>query len=163
MTLKHCFANCETSLGTTIKPLGNYLPGRDENSDQAAAAIGVSQTESFVKLKEMLDAIAQQQATAEALILEAAKYQDEITIPNTVAAQTDVTDLAAQPKAGAKRRDSAIAVQYREREENTYIVSDAPDNRYTLAQRNDKLGKVTGSVALLFVQNGAGIQQDGQG
>ena len=58
-------------------------PGRDENSDQAAAAIGVSQTESFVKLKEMLDAIAQQQATAEALILEAAKYQDEITIPNT--------------------------------------------------------------------------------
>ena len=153
VTLKHCFANCETSLGTTIKPLGNYLPGRDENSDQAAAAIGVSQTESFVKLKEMLDAIAQQQATAEALILEAAKYQDEITIPNTVAAQTDVTDLVAQLKPG-QAADSAIAVQYREREENTYIVSDAPDNRYTLAQRNDKPGKVTESVVLLFVQNG---------
>lgn len=45
-------------------------------------------------------------------------------------------------------------MQYREREENTYIVSDAPDNRYTLAQRNDKLGKVTESVVLLFVQNG---------
>lgn len=54
MTLKHCFANCETSLGTTVKPLGNYLTGQDESSDKAAAAIGVSQAESFVKLKEML-------------------------------------------------------------------------------------------------------------
>lgn len=85
MTLKHCFANCETSLGTTVKPLGSYLTGQDENSDKAAAAIGVSQAESFAKLKEMLDANAQQQATAEALILEADKYQNEVTIPNTVA------------------------------------------------------------------------------
>lgn len=153
MTLKHCFANCETSLGTTVKPLGSYLTGQDENSDKAAAAIGVSQAESFAKLKEMLDANAQQQATAEALILEADKYQNEVTIPNTVAVQTDVTGLVAQLKPG-QAADSAIAVQYREREENEYIVSRAPDNRYTLAQRNGKPGQVTESVVLLFVQNG---------
>ena len=153
MTLKHCFANCETSLGTTVKPLGNYLTGQDENSDKAAAAIGVSQAESFAKLKEMLDANAQQQATAEALILEADKYQNEVTIPNTVAEQTDVTSLVAQLKPG-QTADSAIAVQYREREENEYIVSRAPDNRYTLAQRNTQPGLVTESVVLLFVQNG---------
>ena len=153
VTLKHCFANCETSLGTTVKPLGNYLTGQDENSDKAAAAIGVSQAESFVKLKEMLDAVAQQQATAEALVLEADKYQDEVTIPHTVAEQTDVTGLVAQLKPG-QTADSAIAVQYREREENEYIVSRAPDNRYTLAQRNTQPGLVTESVVLLFVQNG---------
>ena len=153
MTLKHCFANCETSLGTTVKPLGNYLTGQDENSDKAAAAIGVSQAESFAKLKEMLDANAQQQATAEALVLEADKYQDEVTIPHTVAEQTDVTGLVAQLKPG-QTADSAIAVQYREREENEYIVSRAPDNRYTLAQRNTQPGLVTESVVLLFVQNG---------
>ncbi|MFR7473948.1 MAG: GLUG motif-containing protein [Christensenellales bacterium] len=32
MTLKHCFANCETSLGTTVKPLGSYLTGQDETA-----------------------------------------------------------------------------------------------------------------------------------
>ncbi|MFR7473949.1 MAG: hypothetical protein ACLUVV_04725 [Christensenellales bacterium] len=78
----------------------------------------MSQAESFAKLKEMLDANAQQQATAEALILEADKYQNEVTIPNTVAVQTDVTGLVAQLKPG-QAADSAIAVQYREREEKS--------------------------------------------
>ncbi len=158
VTLKNCFGNSETSLGTTIKALGNYLNGRDEKADQAAASVGVTKEKSEEKLEEMLHAVAQQEADAEALRREAAKYQTQVTIPNTVQEQTDITALIAQLKPG-ESADQNIVVQYREREENQFITSGSPANRYTLAQRNTQAGKVTEEVVLLFTQNGQAYAQ----
>lgn len=153
VTISRCYGNCETSLDTTIKALGNYIEGKDENSDKAAQQMAVSRAEAEQKLKEMLQAVAEEQQTAEALVNEAEKYEEEVKIPSTVAAQTDVTNLVARLKPG-QTADDSIAVQYRERTENTYITSTNPANRYTLARTYDKTGKTEETVVLLFTQNG---------
>ncbi|MFR4008235.1 MAG: hypothetical protein ACLT0Y_02190 [Christensenellales bacterium] len=153
VTISRCYGNCETSLGTTVKALGNYIEGKDENSDKAAQQMAVSRAEAEQKLKEMLQAVAEEQQTAEALVNEADKYEEEVKIPSTVAAQTDVTNLVARLKPG-QTADDSIAVQYRERTENTYITSTDPANRYTLARTYDKTGKTEETVVLLFTQNG---------
>lgn len=153
VTLKNCFGNCETSLDTTVKALGNYVDGLDEHNNQAAAAIGATQAQAKEKLKEMLGAVAQQETVAQALQREAEKYRTHVTIPATVSERSDITALVAQLKPG-QAADAGIAVQYRQRDENTYVVSDSPANRYTLAQRNAQPGKVSENVVLLFTQNG---------
>lgn len=159
LTLKDCYGNSETSLGTKIKGLGNYISGAHEATDSAAEKTALTKEQAAAKLQEMLAAQAKEEADKTALKQEAEKYESHVTIPNTVEENTDITSLVAKLKSG-EAPDNNIKVMYRETGENNYVTSsDQPLGRYKLVRKNTSLGPVEEQVMLLFTQDGETVAQ----
>ena len=159
LTLRECYGNSETSLGTKIKGLGNYIGGTHEATDAAAARTALTKEQAAAKLTEMLAAQAKEEADKTALRQEAAKYESYVTIPNTVEENANVTPLVAKLKDGATP-DENIEVLCREAGENSYVTSAGqPLGQYKLARKNTSFGAVEEQVMLLFTQGGETVAQ----
>lgn len=153
ITIKNCYGNRESSLGTELKGLGNYLNSQDDTNNQAAAAIALSAQDAKNKLAELLGAIAGEQAANAALDAEALKYEQTVLIPGYLSAQSDVTSYVAKLKPGEHAND-AILVQYRDTGGLTHLSSSNPIGRYTLAQPNDSDQLTSEEVVLLLTVDG---------
>lgn len=152
-TLQSCFGNAETSLGTRVKGLGNYIDGHNESSNQAAASVGLTKAEAEQKLEELLHAIAKQEADLKALKAEASKYETLAIVPGDLEKDSDITSFIVQPKAG-QQPASDISVQYRTKDDNRHIASNVTASRYLLSEKNEGKENVTENVVLLFTKDG---------
>ncbi len=153
-----CYGNNESAGGTQIKGIGNYQSHGSADSDQAAAAIAIDAKLAQNKLEELkeslsLDNIVQNDGTAGYLLAkdEAQKYHSVVTIPTSVEADSDITDLVVSLRDG-QTADSSVLLAKAQKTYQGYTAYQASTGHIFLYKNSET--PITDTITLLLVADG---------